>query len=397
MTIPKTFASLALILFAGLQLSAQSGKVSRVKISRTSAAADNKRTASVSKQKQLFLLDSAEIMTITDEKLREDQVGFVSTVRDPFTLFKLGYGKYDSVTFIFTKHYLQLPPELKNTPSTARLEKRNTNRYYFRGRLYTGKVIDYYYSGDVKSESYYEDGLLKGAEKKYDVNGLLTLHTTTVSDTLDTEKTSMDSAGNVYYRWKYLLPQKVSVSEYYYPDGSLKTRIEAHRNGTLVKKYLSSGMITDSVFKPWPGMGTAVKPKTMERREKLLNIDEYDVALKREPGNPAIYLARAAYRIKKLDYAGALADLNACIAIEPQEPDYYGERALVPVYKAAYWDTDSRLNKREIVEYMRTHPNINIPAADKASMMKDLQRAAVPFSTDNVFKELYKYLKSINF
>ncbi len=93
---------LALILFAGLQLSAQSGKVSRVKISRTSAAADNKRTASVSKRKQLFLLDSAEIMTITDEKLRDDQVGFVSTVRDPFTLFKLGYGKYDSALLSFS-------------------------------------------------------------------------------------------------------------------------------------------------------------------------------------------------------------------------------------------------------------------------------------------------------
>ncbi|WP_346319729.1 hypothetical protein [Chitinophaga sp. YIM B06452] len=394
MTIPKTFASLCLLLFAGLQLSAQSG---RVRTSKPSASAEGKNTASVSKRKQLYLLDSAEIRTIfTDERLQEDQVGFINTVRDPFTLFKLGYGKYDSVTFIFTKHYLQLPPERKNIPSPARLEKRN-NRYYFRDRLYTGKVIDYYYSGDIKSEAYYEDGLQKGVEKKYDVNGILTLHTTTVSDTLDTEKTSTDSAGNVYYRWKYLLPQKVSVTEYYYPGGSLKTRIETHSGGNLTKKYLSSGIMTDSVYKPWPGMGVAVKTKTTERRERLMKIDEYDVALKKEPGNPAICLARAAHRIETLDYAGALADINACIAIEPQEPDYYGERALVPIYKAAYWDTDNRLKKGEIVEYMRTHPNINIPAADKALMMKDLEKAAVPFSTDKLFKELYKYLKSINF
>lgn len=394
MMIPKTFAGLTLILFAGLQLSAQSGKV---RAPGPSAAAAGSRTGSVSKQKQLFLLDSAEIKTLTDEKLREDQVGFVSTVRDPFTLFKLGYGKYDSVTFIFTKHYLQLPQELKNIPSATRLEKRPNNRYYFRGRLYTGKVIDYYYSGDVKSEAYYEDGLLKGVEKKYDVNGMLTLHATVVTDTLVMKKTSMDSVGNVYYRWEFLPQKKASIYEYYYPDGSLKTRTETQGGNRLVKKYLSSGVMTDSAYYARPGSGIIIKTKTAERREKLLKIDEYDVALKREPGNPEIYLARAAYRIKTLDYAGALADVNTCIAIEPQEPDYYGERALVPIYKAAYWDTDSRLNKKEIVEYMRKHPDINIPAADKASMMKDLQKAAVPFSQDNVFKELYKYLKQINF
>ncbi len=101
------------------------------------------------------------------------------------------------------------------------------------------------------------------------LTGLPTLHTTTVSDTLDTEKTSMDSAGNVYYRWKYLLPQKYPYPNTTYPDGSLKTRIEAHRNGTLVKKYLSSGMITDSVFKPWPGMRERpLKPKRSGKARK---------------------------------------------------------------------------------------------------------------------------------
>ncbi|RPD42520.1 hypothetical protein EG028_04925 [Chitinophaga barathri] len=361
-----------------------------------SAKADNK--GSVSKQKQLYLLDSAEIKTLTEEQLQTSQVGFMNTVKDPFTLFKLGYGKYDSVTFIFTKHYLKLSPELKNIPSQARLDKRKNNRYYFRGEMYTGKVIDYYYSGDIKEEGYYEEGLQKGPLKRYDINGILTLHTVSVADTLDLEGASTDSAGNVYYRWKYVLPGMVLVSEYYYPNGSIKKRVQLHQYGTITTKYLSSGLMTDSSSRIRTSGGPETeKTKTTERRERLLKIDEYAAALKREPGNPEIYLARAYYRLKNLEFDMALEDVNTCISLEPQEPDYYGERALMPVYKAAYFDTDDRLKKKDVLNYLANHPNINIPPAKRTAMMEDLKKAAGPFSSDKVFKELYKYLKSINF
>ncbi|MBO9155061.1 hypothetical protein ACFOTA_22800 [Chitinophaga sp. GCM10012297] len=395
MTVPKTFALLTFLLFAGLCANAQKSRKNDAKKRTTS---DTPKTSSVSKKQQLFLLDSVEIKTSTEEKLLESQVGFINTVRDPFTLFRLGYGKYDSITFIFTKHYLTLSPEQKNIPSQARLERKKNNRYYFRGEMYTGKVIDYYYSGEIKSEGYYEEGLQKGPLKQYDVNGILTLHNLIVEDSLDLGKTATDSAGNVYYRWKLLLPQGVSIHEYYYPNGALKKRTEIDNNRTITSEYLSSGEMTDStVFIKGRGIAEVIKTKTTERRERLMKIDEYDVALKREPNNPKIYMGRSRYHIKNLEYAAALEDVNTCIKLEPQEPDYYGERALVPFFKAAYFDTDHRLQKKDVLAYLRAHPYINIPQAEKVQIMKDLERAAVPFSNDKVFKEVYKYLKNINF
>lgn len=392
--VPKTLALLFCLLLAGMHADAQRNK----RAARSRGQSDTTKTSSVSKKQQLFLLDSVPIKTTTEEKLLESQVGFINTVRDPFTLFRLGYGKYDSITFIFTKHYLQLSPEQKHIPSQARLEKKKNNRYYFRGEMYTGKVIDYYYSGEIKSEGYYEEGLQKGPLKQYDVNGILTLHTVTVVDSLDVEKTSADSAGNVFYRSKLLLPQKTTIYERYYPNGALKSYTEMRTDGSLTVRYLSSGEVTDSTYLiKDPGFAQLVKTKTTGRRERLMKIDEYDVALKREPNNPEIYLGRSRYRIKNLEYAAALEDVNACIRLEPQEPDYYGERALIPIFKAAYFDTDDRLQKRDVLAYLRAHPYINIPAADKIQLMKDLKTAAVPFSNDKIFKDVYKYLKSINF
>jgi hypothetical protein len=152
----------------------------------------------------------------------------------------------------------------------------------------------------------------------------------------------------------------------------------------------------DSTFR-FKDLMRTVKTKTAERREKLMKIDEYAAASKREPDNPEIWLARSVYHIRNLEYAAALAAVNRCIELEPQEPDYYGERALMPVYKAAYFDTDDRLEKKDVLDYLRQHPDIHIPVEKKMQMMKDLQAAAGPFSVDQTFKEIYRYLRSVDF
>ncbi len=83
--------------------------------------------------------------------------------------------------------------------------------------------------------------------------------------------------------------------------------------------------------------------------------------------------------------------------MEPLEPVYYGQRAITRIQKYAYLRDKTQLyDDHRFYPYLAEHP-LNIPAEEKALIMKDLETASGAGTDYDRYYKLYHYLKNMQF
>ena len=101
----------------------------------------------------IYIIDSIPVIEDPEEgnEISNTDISYINVIKNKDTLNLLGYGKFDGAIFIFTNNYRDRPDDVKQIPSSKQME-RKSGIWYFRGKPYSGKFIDYYYSGRKQNE-----------------------------------------------------------------------------------------------------------------------------------------------------------------------------------------------------------------------------------------------------
>ncbi|MGS0749258.1 hypothetical protein [Halpernia sp. GG3] len=104
----------------------------------------------------VYIVDN---ITVKDDpergnEINNDDIDKVNVVKNKDSLKKYSFEKFDEAIFVYTKEFKIRPIENKKIPSTKQMEMKNGNVWYFNDQIYTGKFIDYYYSGRIQEKGF---------------------------------------------------------------------------------------------------------------------------------------------------------------------------------------------------------------------------------------------------
>lgn len=304
---------------------------------------------------------------------------------------------YDSIAHVFTKAYIARSEEERRIPASDHLEgRRETSdifRYYYQNKPYTGKIIDYHFNGKKEEEGMLEDGWKTGPFKRYDEDGNF-YSTRTYTKEGDSLSVIHTDAAGIVFRTELFRTDESSERQWWYANGKLKKTVSIKKHRSVEVTYHSDGRIKDSLT-TW---NRFVKRRgKFEEVASLLHKKDFNAALLADPRNAEIYYLRAFQKIGDLQFDAALSDIDTAITMEPLEPVYYGQRAITRIQKYAYLRDKTQLyDDHRFYPYLAEHP-LNIPAEEKALIMKDLETASGAGTDYDRYYKLYHYLKNMQF
>lgn len=346
--------------------------------------------------KVLYVVDSIPVRTTPaeHEQLTDADIAYYNVLTSPETHKTSRYRRYDSVIFVFTKAYVERPADLKLIPSTAQLQKLGA-LYYYKREPYTGKVIDYYYNGKIKHRGSVKEGLFDGTHFHYDERGRSSRRTFSNKSNGNVYITDTDSTGRVTGR-QIRYGEKPERMETYYANGQVKHQSVWKKDRRVEMSYYSSGLIMDStVYFTSNGKRSFFVSPRITAYHQLIQNKEYDKAIALYPGHPGPYGYLAAASADTLQFDAALRYMDTCIRLEPYEPFFYLQRALIRIREQAYTAHGIRLtSEREINRFLDTKPSFNIPAAEKQKILGDLKRAEALEFTHSEFWKLFRHARS---
>lgn len=171
----------------------------------------------------VYIIDSVSVIEDLGEgDISPNDIADITVIRSKDTLNRLGYGQYDGAIYIFTKAYRNRPDSLKQIPSSIQMEKKN-DVWFFHGVPYSGRFIDYYYSGNIEGEGTFAAGKVTGLRTMYYQNGKIKVernYKDGLENGLDKE---YYEDGTLNQKGEFLNGKEEGIWEEYYPNGQVKT------------------------------------------------------------------------------------------------------------------------------------------------------------------------------
>ena len=201
--------------------------------------------------KVVYVIDS--ITVINDPEKGDDvlsgDISDMSIIKNKDSLKLLGYEQFDVASFIFTRAYRSRPDSIKIIPSTKSMQRKD-GIWIYRGVPYTGRIVNYYYSGRKQSEGFLLNGKVNGVDTLYYQNGHKSLER-------EYKEGRPNGVEREYYRDGLLLQEgrfvdgkEEGVWKTYYPNGQVKLSSN-YKAGELFDsavRYYSSGIVRERVF-----------------------------------------------------------------------------------------------------------------------------------------------------
>lgn len=342
----------------------------------------------VSNDKVLFVVDSIPVIDDPAEgdSISQNDVADITVIKNKDTLNHLGYGQFDVVTYIFTKEYRNRPDSLKQIPSSKQMEKKN-GVWLFHDVPYTGRFIDYYYSGQKQGEGTLVEGKINGLRKIYFQNGKVEVE----KNFKDGLENGLDKEyyedGTLSQKGDFVNGKEEGIWEDYFPNGQVKLRGNYH-NGEIfdtATKYYSTGKIKEKVFIkngkviPDPNL---IKINQLMAKSNESNKDE-DIkaaikycskALELDSTYAEAYFSRGTLKLNDFQFDDAIADLDKALQFEPYMDVALANRAFARIRK--YQFSNSRtLSKNDEVTVLASPDKVSIPADEQQKICDDLQKA----------------------
>lgn len=341
-----------------------------------------------SQENILYIIDSIQVIKDPEEgdEILESEVADLRVIRDKDTLKSLGMGRVDAAIFIFTKAYRERPEELRKIPSTKQMERRN-DTWYLRGTAYTGKFIDYFYSGRKQGEGTMVDGKLEGLRTMYHQNGKMVLEREySGGDPHGSEKEYYED-GSLKQKGMFNHGVEDGIWEAYFPNGQVKQR-STFKGGKMdgeTTVYYSSGRVLAVELNK---NGVAYPDKRLEKINEEIKKgneagreDDFKNALKHYSKAVALdttfaesYYARGTAKLYDFQFDEAIADFDKALALEPYYDKALANRAFARMRK--YQLAGSRkLSERNGVTVLASKDDPGIPEPDRAKICSDLRQA----------------------
>lgn len=285
----------------------------------------------------IYIVDSIPVIEDPEEgdEIIEEDIADVTVIKNKDTLRLLGYDKLDGAIYIFTKEYRKRPEELKRIPSSKHMQ-RNNGVWYFRGSPYSGKFIDYYYSGRKQGEGAFENGKVEGRRTMYHQNGQLAMERFYSNGTENGLEKEYYEDATLKQKGEFAGGREEGNWEMYFPNGQIKQR-SSFKNGKMEGEttvYYSTGKILAVEITK---NGKTTPDKRLERINQAMSkghasnregdyktaIKNYSKAIEFDTGYAEAYFARGTVKLNDFQFDEAILDFDQALKFEP-----YFERAL---------------------------------------------------------------------
>lgn len=340
------------------------------------------------KENIIYIIDSIPVIEDPEEgnEISNTDISYMNVIKNKDTLNLLGYGKFDGAIFIFTNQYHDRPEDVKQIPSSKQME-RKSGVWYFRGRPYSGKFIDYYYNGKKQGEGTFQNGKVEGHRIMYHQNGQMAVernYTDGIENGLEQE---YYEDGTLKQKGSFVNGKEEGIWEMYFPNGQVKQR-STFKDGNMEGKttvYYSTGKILAIEMTT---NGKTVADKSVEKIEQILSkghssnkegdykkaIKYYSKAIELDSTYAEAYFARGTSRLNDFQFDDAILDFNNALKYEPYFDKALANRAFARIRKYQFANS-RKLSESNGVTVMASKDNPGIPGNELIVICSDLKQA----------------------
>lgn len=337
----------------------------------------------------LFVIDSIPVFYDLNplNDLREEDIASRIIVKNDKGLQLAGASAIDSITYIFTNKYLSRPDSIKQLNSLTQMEMKDS-AWHFKGTPYTGKYVDYYFSGNKLREGSLVNGRHHGEEIYYFQNGRVgSIHHYTNG--------KQTGPGIIYYKNSGIQSEGTNIEDWkwdgksYFPDGHIESRCTAADSAGdySIIRYYSSGKIKQVLrFYKNGNMKrdsaldkSKLINKTMEQMKKATGKHAAKkiaaAAIKLDSTNADVYSGLGFFMFEKKYFSEAIAAFDKALEIEPYLIQILVYRALARIHKNGPERKWVKPANSETLVLTPFDIN-NVPQAEREKICSDLTRAA---------------------
>lgn len=341
-----------------------------------------------SNDKVMFVVDSIPVINDPEEgnEILQTDVADITVIKNKDTLTSLGYGQFDEVTFIFTKEYRNRPDNLKQIPSSKQMEKKD-GVFLFHGVPYSGRFIDYYYSGRKQGEGILLNGKVNGHRKMYYQNGAVSVEKDYKDGIEDGFEIEYYENGSLKQKGEFVNGKENGIWDMYFPNGQLKKRsnfIDGLMDGETTVYYSTGKVLAVEITKN----GKTSPDKRLEKINQAMNkghesnkeedyknaIKNYTKAIELDSTYAEAYFSRGTVKLNDFQFDEAISDFDKALKFEPFMSYALSNRAFARIRK--YQFASSRtISKNNEVTVLASKDKVPIPEDEQKKICNDLQKA----------------------
>lgn len=344
--------------------------------------------AQIPKENILYIIDSIVVKEDPEEgdDVLETDIADLTVIKNKDTLKLLGFEKFDGVIYIFTKEYRKRPEDIKQIPSSKQMERKE-GAWFYRGSLYTGKFIDYYYSGKKQGEGILKNGRLEGLRTMFYQTGQPVVerhYSNGIENGLEKE---YYEDGSIKQKGEFVSGKEDGVWEMYFPNGQVKQR-STFKTGTMEGEttiYYSTGKIYAVEV---TRNGKTTPDKRLEKINQFMNkghnsykegdnkaaIKNYTKVIEFDSSYAEAYFSRGTVKLNEFKFDEAILDFDKALLYEPYMENALTNRAFARIRKHQF-GSSRLLSKNSGVTVMASKDNSDIPENELAMICNDLKKA----------------------
>ncbi len=254
----------------------------------------------------------------------------------------VGYKGVDTLVVITTNEYHNRPDDIKRIPTFSyNLETRKDGKLYLKESLrpYTGKFINYYFSGRMLAKGTILDGYLDDSVTVYYEDGVTKKKSAFLKKgKLEGTASEYFSNGNLRLTGKHSDSLKTGVWIEWYSTGRIKGRMFFDKGKkTVPKEDVQLVRLLD-------------KAKAyLKDGDRAQALQCYENALIMRPDLSDVYYAKGLLEVRMEHFNAAIKDLDNAILLEPLYTEAINERIVARIRK--YAALNSKKKKQDSDEY----------------------------------------------
>jgi tetratricopeptide (TPR) repeat protein len=359
--------------------------------------------------KVAYVVDSIAVVDDPEkgDDILDDDISDLHIIGNKDSLKLLGYERFDAVSYIFTKAYRGRPDSIKIIPSTKNMERKE-GLWLFHGTPYTGRIINYYYSGRKQAEGYLANGKVSGMDILYYQNGHKSMEREYKEGKPDGIEKEYYLDGSLRQEGRYIAGKEEGEWKSYFPNGQVKL-FDHYRAGDLVDsaiRYYSNGIVRDRVL--IKNGKVIADPRLAKIRQLMARSAEKDKegdrtsaieyatrVIQSDSTYADAYFSRGTLELNDWRFDEAIADLNKALIIEPFMEVALTNRAFARIRKYQL-STSRPLSKNKDVEIRTSPDKVDIPTAVKEQICNDLRKAVVLGDKSDMIKEALSNYCQVN-
>lgn len=341
-----------------------------------------------STEKVMYIVDSIPVIEDPEEgnEILQNDVADLTVIKDKDKLKLLGYERFDSAIYLFTKEYRSRPDSIKRIPSSKQME-RIDETWLYHGKPFTGRFIDYYYSGRKQGEGTLLDGKINGFRVLYYQNGKTSTERTYKAGIANGSEKEYYEDGSLRQKGEYIDGKEEGAWESYFPNGQIKLHsnyAKGEVNGKAIK-YYSSGKVKESVFIK---NGKVIPDAKLEKLTQLMiksndSNKEGDInaaikycskAIELDSTYAEAYFSRGTIKLNSMQFDEAIADFDKTLQFEPYMEAALANRAFTRIRKYQFKNSRAISQNREVT-ILASKDKVPIPTEEQAKICSDLKTA----------------------